>query len=183
MRPAEALRYRWTPQEFLRAWESDVFDRRVELVDGEVWPVPIGSWHGDTTGRVVRALPNDRFVVTTASLPTASSIPDPDCWVRPSGASPAAAVSRRLSAWHPEDVLLVVEVSDETVEADLTVKAELYGAAGYATYWVVTREGVHEHTGPTALGYERVRLLGPADHVPVGYSATSLPVGAALLGA
>lgn len=30
------------------AWEAGAFDHRVELVEGEVWPVVIGDWHGET---------------------------------------------------------------------------------------------------------------------------------------
>ena len=42
--------YRWSVSEFLRAWEAGAFDHRVELVEGEVWPVVNGDWHGKTTG-------------------------------------------------------------------------------------------------------------------------------------
>lgn len=174
---SEALRYRWTTREFLRAWEAGVFEGRVELVDGEVWPVPIGLWHGDTTARLLRALPNDRFVVSTSSLPTSGSVPDPDCWVRAAAAAPADALTPRLSTWRPEDVLLVVEVADETVEADLGVKARLYAAAGYPVYWVVTRDGVVEHTQPALLGYGTVRTFGRDDDLPVRHAGTSLRVG------
>lgn len=173
----EALRYRWTAREFLRAWEAGAFEERVELVDGEVWPVPIGVWHGDTTARILRALPNDRFVVSTSSLPTGGSVPDPDCWVREAGADPVGSPSPRSAAWRPADVLLVVEVADETLDADLGVKARLYGASGYPVYWVVTRDGIVEHTEPTLLGYGTVRTYGREDDVPVRHAGSSLGVG------
>ena len=35
--------------------------------------------------------------------------------------------------WGPVDVLLVVEVSDETAIQDLNVKTRVYGATGYRT--------------------------------------------------
>jgi Uma2 family endonuclease len=37
----------------------------------------------------------------------------------------------------PEDVALVVEVSDTTLQRDRTTKQRLYAAAGIATYWIV----------------------------------------------
>lgn len=175
---AEALRYRWSPAEFLRAWDAGVFDHRVELVEGEVWPVPIGDWHGATTARVLRALPNDRFVVTTATLPTGASLPDPDCWVRPATAAPVAAISGRLSSWRAQDVLLVVEVADETEAADLGVKARLYARAGYACYWVVTRAGIAEHTDPAPDGYRAVRLHRPEERIALRHAGTDLRVAA-----
>ncbi|CAN5828655.1 hypothetical protein BH23ACT1_BH23ACT1_13540 [soil metagenome] len=57
MTATEPSRYRWSRDAFVRAWEAGAFDRRVELVEGEVWEVPIGLWHARMTGRVVRALP------------------------------------------------------------------------------------------------------------------------------
>jgi hypothetical protein len=171
-----ALAYHWSRDEFVRASEAGVFDRRVELVDGEVWPVVIGSWHGDATIRIAKALPNGRATVTTASLPTGESLPDPDCWVRPSDAAPAGSVGARLLAWDAADVLLVVEVADETVTQDLGVKARLYGRAGYAVYWVVTPEVIYEHTDPGPQGY-RVRIEHRrGDRIPVGYAGTDLSV-------
>jgi hypothetical protein len=74
--------YRWSLGEFIRAWKADVFDRRVGLVDGEIWPVVIGGWHGDTTIRLARRLPESGVTITSATQPAGDSLPDPDCWVR-----------------------------------------------------------------------------------------------------
>lgn len=168
--------YRFSLEEFVRAWEAGAFDNRVELIDGEVWAVAIGDWHGATQMRVARALPNDRFEVTGASLASGSSLPDPDCWVKRRGAAPVAEISARLARWDPADVVLVVEVGDETLDLDLTVKAGVYGRAGYETYWVVSREGVYEHTGPTPSGYANRRLHRPGERIPVTYAGTDLAV-------
>lgn len=173
---APSLRYRWTPQEFLRADAAGVFDGRVELVEGEVWPLVVGDWHGPTTMRCAHLLSADGFVVTQQTLPTGDSLPDPDLWVRAAEAVPVGALSPRVSRWAPSDVLLVVEVSDETVDADLGTKARLYGAAGYPAYWVVTRDAVHEHTAPDARGYRTVTRYGPGDRVPVRHRGTTLAV-------
>lgn len=167
---AAAPRYRFSAAEFLQASDAGIFGERVELVDGEVWRVVLGRWHGDVTLAVARALPGAGHRVSASSLPSGDDVPDPDVWVRREDAEPVAQLSERVVVWAAADVALVVEVSDETVRADLTVKARLYGAAGYAVYWVVTREGVHEHTGPYAEGYRRVRLLGPSERVPVPYA-------------
>jgi hypothetical protein len=126
--------------------------------------------------RLIRALPQDGAVITTSTLPSGGSLPDPDCWVRRAGAEPAGQLSGRLSRWDPADVLLVVEVSDETVLADLTVKTRLYGAAGYPAYWVVTEQVVYEHTGPTAEGYRLRQEYRPGDRLPVGSTGASLSV-------
>lgn len=162
-----ATAYRWRLEEFIRAWEADVFVARAELVDGEVWPVSIGTWHGDTAARVLRALPNGDHQVTTSSLPTGSSLPDPDCWVRPASAQPRRRLSDRVCEWSPADVVLVVEVADETLEQDLGAKSVLYARAGYRCYWVVTHEGVYEHTDPTEVGYQVRHLRRPGESLNV----------------
>jgi len=170
------LAYRWSQSEFVRAWEAGAFDHRVELVDGEIWPVVIGSWHGDTVGQLLALLPRSGVRVTTATLPTGESLPDPDCWVRRADADPIGTVGSRLSTWDAADVLLVVEVADETMIQDLNVKAKLYGQAGYPVYWVVTQETVYEHTGPTSTGYRTRVEYHRGERVPVGYAGMDLAV-------
>jgi putative restriction endonuclease len=171
-----ALTYRWSRSEFLRAWEAGAFDHRVELIDGEVWPVVIGSWHGDTVGQLTAALPRSGVRVTTATLPTGESLPDPDCWVRRADAEPVGLVGSRLSVWASSDVLLVVEVSDETMLYDLEIKAKLYGQAGYSVYWVVTQHAIYEHTTPTPQGYRTRIEYRPGERIPVRYAGTDLAV-------
>jgi hypothetical protein len=136
--------HRWTLEEYLLAWEAGAIGKRVELLDGEVWDVGIGPWHGDVTMRVARALPNDRG----------------------------------MQRWAAEDVLLVVEVSDETLQYDLGRKAEMYAEAGFRVYWVVTQEGVHVHSEPTPTGYISRVLHRPGQQVPVPYAdGVTLDVG------
>lgn len=166
---ATSVAYRWDEETFLRAHQAGVFDTRVELVEGEVWPVALGDWHGRVTMRVGAAL-MPYGEPTGSTLPSSGSLPDPDVWLPRPGAAPVRAVTPRLSAWAADDVLLVVEVSDETPQEDLTIKARLYGRSGYARYWVVTRDGVHEHTGPTEDGYDRIRLIQPGGAVPLPFA-------------
>jgi Uma2 family endonuclease len=170
------LAYRWSQSEFVRAWEAGAFDHLVELVEGEIWPVVVGSWHGDTVGQILALLPRSGVRVTTATLPTGGSLPDPDCWVRRADAEPVGTVGSRLSIWSASDVLLVIEVADETTIQDLNVKAKLYGQAGYPVYWVVTQDAIYEHTGPISTGYRtRVEYLH-GEHISVPYAGTDLAV-------
>jgi Putative restriction endonuclease len=172
------LAYRWSATEFLRAWEAGVFDHRVELVDGEVWPVVIGSWHGDTQAQVAALLrqPGARVSTSTLAVPSDDSVPDPDCFVRRAEAKPVGTRGTRLEVWDPADVFLVVEISDDSVIADLNIKSRLYGGAGYAVYWVVTRDAVYEHISPTPQGYRTRNEYRRGDRIPVAYAATDLPV-------
>lgn len=172
------LAYRWSSSEFVRAWEAGAFDHRVELVEGEVWPVVIGSWHGETQARVISLLPRERAVVTSATLPSGDSLPDPDAWVRRSDAEPVRTVGTKVNVWDPADVLLVVEVSDDSIVADLNIKAALYGQAGYQAYWVVTPDAIFEHTSPSPQGYRTRREYRSGERIPVAYAGTDLAVDA-----
>lgn len=173
---AAPVQYRFTLDDFVLAWEAGAFSTRVELIEGEVWPVSIGPWHGDTTMRVARALPNQRFEVSQQSLASGGSLPDPDCWVRPRTATPGGRLSRRMVTWDAADVLLVVEVGDESENVDLGVKANVYSRAGYTCYWVVTPEAIYEHTGPTEFGYHQRTTYRRGQRVPVRYAGTDLAV-------
>jgi putative restriction endonuclease len=170
------LAYHWSQSEFVRASDAGAFDHRVELVEGEIWPVVIGSWRGETVGQLIAVLPRAGVKVSTATLPTGESLPDPDCWVRRAGATPIGTVGTRLSVWQAADVLLVVEVSDETTIHDLNVKANVYGQAGYPVYWVVTQEAIYEHTGPITGGYRTRVEYRPGERIPVPYAGTDLAV-------
>jgi Uma2 family endonuclease len=173
---AAAPTYHWSRDEFLRAWEAGVFDHRVELIDGEIWPVVIGSWHGAVVGELMTLLRKSGVRVTAATLPTGESLPDPDCWVHRAEAEPIGKVGSKLSILAPADVLLVVEVADETVIQDLNTKARLYGQAGYPVYWVVTREALYEHTEPMASGYRTRVEYRRGDRIPLRYAGKDLAV-------
>lgn len=168
--------YRWSVSEFLRAWDAGAFDQRVELVDGEVWPVVIGTWHGETAFRLAGLLLRAGVRVTPATLPAGDSLPDPDCWVRRAEAVPVGTLGSRLDVWRPDDVLLMVEVSDDTVLADLTTKARIYGSAGFPVYWVLTPDVIYEHTEPTDAGYRHRIEYRRGDRLPVRYAGTDIAV-------
>lgn len=85
-------------------------------------------------------------------------------------AAPVEQLSPGMQRWAAEDVLLVVQVSDETLQYDLGRKAEMYAEAGFRVYWVVTQDGVHVHSEPTPTGYVSRVLHRPGQHVPVPYA-------------
>lgn len=176
------LTYRWSASEFLRAWEAGAFDHRVELVEGEVWPVVIGSWHGRIQMRLAAVLPQEGVHLTSATLPSGESLPDPDCWIQRAGAKPIATLGSRLEVWDPADVLLVVEVSDDSVLTDLNTKARLYGRSGYPAYWVVTHDAIYEHTSPSPEGYRTRNEYRRGERIPVAYAGANVAVSD-LLGA
>jgi hypothetical protein len=169
--------YRWSVSEFVRAWEAGAFEHRVELIEGELWPVLIAGWHGRAVGNVTYLLRRyGKALVSTATLPSGDSLPDPDCWVQRPDARPREVLGSRMEVWAPDDVLLVVEVSDATKLADLMTKARIYGSAGYAVYWVVTEDAIYEHTEPTAGGYRHRTEYRSGEKLPLAYAGVELSV-------
>jgi Uma2 family endonuclease len=60
----------------------------------------------------------------------------------------------------PDDILLLVEVSDRTLRKDLGRKARIYATAGVQEYWVVdlNNQVVYLHRLPGVVTYEsRIR--------------------------
>jgi Uma2 family endonuclease len=133
-----------TLDEYDRMVEAAVFnrDRRIELIHGELREMsPIGDAHQDA----VDALVNDWVMVQSTAelrarmtvrvqspirLPRQQSSPYPDMsWItkRPSADTQGRA----------DEVLLVIEVADSSLEYDRGEKAELYAEAEVPDYWIV----------------------------------------------
>ena len=70
---------------------------------------------------------------------------------------------------HPTatEVHLAVEISDSTLDYDLSIKARLYSAAGVVEYWVVDLQHrrLHVHQEPTASGYARILTLAESQSI------------------
>jgi len=152
--------HRFTVEDYHRMEESGILgvDDRVELVDGEIVDAaPTGGEHGAVAGgiaAVLAAAVGDRATVRER-LPLAlgdSSEPEADlCVVRPgdyAGRHP-----------RPEDVLLLVEVSDISVGFDNDVKGPLYAKAGVIEMWIVDRSAgvVVVARDPQPCGYMDTR--------------------------
>jgi Uma2 family endonuclease len=140
---------------------AGVFDpaeaHRVELIGGELQMMsPIGDRHADAVDWLVRwsTLAIDRQpllvrVQNPLAIPGSESAPQPDiAWV----------TLRRYADRRPlpEEVSLLVEVADTSLEFDTSVKASLYAAAGIADYWVVdlVSRAVIVFREPRSGGYE-----------------------------
>jgi Uma2 family endonuclease len=133
-------RHLFTIEEYELMLEAGVFqeDDHIELIGGEIVDMPpIGPGHGFGVSNLVMLLAPR--VGTSAILWVQSPVrispnarPEPDVALlmpRPdlSPTSPPIAA----------DVLLVIEVSDSSVDYDRKVKKGLYAEAGIAEYWIV----------------------------------------------
>ncbi len=133
--PEEPTPRRWTREEYYRMGDLGFFHRqRVELIEGEIFVLSPQSWpHASTVDRVAgvlrRMLGTDFWVLTKFPLNLGTSDPEPDVSV---------VLGRREDYNdHPTTAVLIVEVSESSLDYDRTRKASLYARAGIADYWIV----------------------------------------------
>lgn len=129
---------RWTRDEYDKMIAAGVFepDERVELVEGEILQMtPQGSLHATAIQLVHDALRlafGQGFIVRIQG-PLAISLrsePEPDIAV-------VRGVPRDYRNNHPATALLIVEVSETSLEYDRNQKRTLYARAGVGEYWIL----------------------------------------------
>lgn len=148
-------------------------DDPVELLEGWlVTKMPKNPHHRVATRLIRQALegiiPTGWYVDTQEPLTTADSEPEPDVMV-------VRGETRQYLDRHPgpQDVALVVEVADSTLQRDRFLKKRLYAAAGIQLYWIVNLpdsqiEVYNEPSGPgEPPDYHQQQNYGLSDSVPV----------------
>lgn len=159
-----------TIEEFRRMHEAGILleDERVELIRGEIYGMsPIGSWHAACLTRLLRWFASlYPRVILSPQNPLALSQQESEFY-------PDLIVLRYREDDYeskvpgPEDVLLVIEVSDTTLARDRDVKVPLYAASGIPEAWIANQTGdsVLVYRKPTAAGYQEVKEYRRGDTV------------------
>lgn len=160
----------FTVEEYHRMAEAGILheDDRVELIEGKIIQMAaIGSRHAACVKRLIKLLVRevgDSGVVGAQDpiiLPD-SSEPEPDVTVlRPRDDFYAAG--------HPvpEDVLLLIEVSDTSLEYDREVKLPLYACSGIPEVWIVDLHSSEISTYTQIEGgvYREISRARPGDSI------------------
>jgi Uma2 family endonuclease len=180
----EIARRRFTVHEYHRMAEAGILheDDRVELIEGDILEMnPIGSRHftcvNGLTRLLVRGVGDEAIVSVQNPVRLGERLePQPDL-----------AVIRnrdyRESLPEPEDVLLLIEVSDSTFSYDRNVKLPLYARAEIPEVWIVDlpSEAVERHTEPTGDGYRLARQARRGEMLEsIALPALVVPVDAVL---
>jgi Uma2 family endonuclease len=158
-----ATRHRFTLDDWHQMIETGVLrkDQRLELLDGEIYEMaPIYPPHQSVVDRLnfllITRLGERAIVRTQGAVPARPrSEPQPD----------VAILQRREDFYrtaHPEadEVFLIIEVSDTTLERD-HAKLRLYASAGMREVWIVDlgTERIEVHRTPGETGYAQVRFV------------------------
>jgi Uma2 family endonuclease len=162
--PATAIEHpqphRYTTADYHRMSEAGILapDVRVELIQGEVIDMtPIGSGHAG----LVKHL-NKLFIQTVGDA-VVVGVQDPVVVDDFSEPEPDLALLRFREDFYtkshprPEDVLLIVEVADTTLQYDREIKLPLYAHAGIPEVWLVdvVAKSVTVCSHPEEGGYTR----------------------------
>jgi Uma2 family endonuclease len=141
-------------------------DDRVELLHGEIIDMgPIGPKHSAFVRRLDQQL-QQRYqgkLQVSVQCPieaTPFSEPEPDlCLLAP------REDFYELSHPKPEDVFLVIEVADSSLEKDRQIKLPAYAQAGIPVLWIVNliERQVEVYTQPTGDRYKLRELALPGD--------------------
>lgn len=156
-------------------------EENVELLDGRIYRTsPIGSAHAACVDRLtrlfVRGVGEDIIVrIQSPIVLPPTSEPEPDVTLlkpRPNG----------YTERHPrqEEVFLVVEVADTSLDFDRETKGPLYARAGVPEYWIIALNDkqVHVLRGPEGeqFGTHETSELGDKLAVAALPALNPLPV-------
>jgi Uma2 family endonuclease len=139
----------------------------VELIRGEiVTKMPIGSYHAACVNRINEYLIRNLGVRATIGIQNpivlADSEPEPD-----------VTVLKRRSDYYAddkpaaEDVLLVIEVADSSLDFDRDEKLAIYAEAGIGEYWIVNLldSVIEVYRDPAGSEYRSRRVVAPSEIV------------------
>lgn len=177
-------RFRWTIEEFNRLSELGAFgDRKVELLDGEitekmsqnephVWGIFLMQ------KKLLQIFGETHMMRVQAPLQLEDSKPEPDLAV--------VEMPSRETLPAPTTALLVVEISDATLQTDRDVKTHIYARAGIEEYWIVNlqarqievrRDPRADPTQPLGYTYGSLQTLGEGDDIaPLSRPDAAFPV-------
>jgi Uma2 family endonuclease len=163
-------RYRFSVEEYERMGEAGVFspDARVELVGGEIVEMPpIGERHAaavDVAGELSREQLGRSVIVRVQNPIQLDDYSEPQ---------PDISILKRRDDFYrhghprPEDVLLVIEVSESTLEYDRRVKVPLYARAGVTEVWIVNLvdERIEMFADPSGGAYQTTAAFSRGEEV------------------
>lgn len=174
-----------TVEEYHRMGEVGILPKKgQELIQGDIIEMsPIGSKHAATVEKLndlIRKSLRDKAMVRIQNpiIIGNHSEPEPDI----------AVVKYREDYYAekhpiPEDIFLLVEVADSSVDFDRNTKASLYAAAEIPQYWIIDLESnqIESYAQPSGDAYLDKKTFKKGEVVEFSYFELSLWVGDILL--
>ncbi|MGB3291506.1 MAG: Uma2 family endonuclease [Phormidesmis sp.] len=167
---------RFTADDYHRMSELEILSatERTELINGQIMTMAAKSAAHASAGSIINHFLTG-LLGEKAFIQSHNPVQLNDC----SEPEPDIAVVRLdplfYSTRHPvpEDVLLLIEVADSSLQYDLEVKAPMYAAAGIADYWIldVIERELHVFRQPVGDYYQSHAVLAAALSVaPIAFA-------------
>ncbi|OKH34066.1 hypothetical protein NIES2119_21430 [[Phormidium ambiguum] IAM M-71] len=158
----QLLRRKFTVKQYHQMIEAGILteDDRVELIKGEIVEMtPINRRHSAHVNRL-----NELFILRLAQLVTVG-VQNPVELNDNSEPQPDISLLRRKADFYksghpqPQDILLLVEVADTTVESDREIKIPLYAENGIIEVWLIdiNEQYIEVYRQPSANGYQNIQ--------------------------
>ena len=160
--------HKFTVQQYHLMHEAGVFNDgdRIELINGEIKTMsPIGRKHAVCVTRlqelfICRLLGKVQVWSQNPILLDNGSEPQPDL----------AILKRRQDFYAdrlptPNDILLIIEVADSSIDYDRNEKAPLYASAGIPEMWLfdVNQKIIEAYSQPSRSGYKQIHRYDEGD--------------------
>ena len=172
----QVLRRHFSVGEYYRMAEAGLFteDDRVELIEGEIIEMnPIGSRHAACVGRLTElpgSMTRDVAIVRVQNPVQVNDYSEP---------LPDVTLLKRRDDFYAQanpgaaDVLLIIEVSDTTLEYDRQVKLPLYARARIPEVWIVNipEDTIEVYARPSRGKYQDALTVERGQRLPL----TSVP--------
>lgn len=168
----QLLKRLFTVEEFHRMTDVGILTEsdRVELIEGEILQMAaIGTRHASCVRRLIRLFSeqlSDRVLIDAQNPVELGPFSEPQ---------PDIALLQWRDDFYesrhpqPEDILLIVEVADTTLESDRQLKIPLYARTGILEVWLVNlnQNSIEVYRQPTAQGYQQIQIYQPTQSVTI----------------
>lgn len=159
-----------TVEEYQKMVEIGIIkpEDKVELINGEIIEMsPVNSKHSSTVKKITALL------YGLVSRRMNISVQDPIIAGQYSEPEPDIALLKPAEDFYesghptPEDVILVIEVSDTTLIKDQTLKLEVYATAKIPHYWIINlkENRVEVYSNPKSGNYSLRRLVDKEEKI------------------
>lgn len=163
-------KYRFTVEDYHLMGEAGVIppDCRVELINGEIIEMsPIKSLHSGTVNllnRLLTSILGDNAIVSVQNPVQLNDYSEPE---------PDLSVLKFRSDHYirshpgPQEVLLLIEVANTSLDTDQQIKLPLYAEAEIPEVWIVNLSDrqIEVYSKPTKEGYSQINIFRNGDTI------------------
>ena len=159
--------HRFTTDDYHRMAETGLFEsKRVELLEGQIVDMsPINAKHAGIVAFFIHWLSrliSEDYIVNAQNPIALSETSEPE---------PDISLLKYRSDFYkqshpkPEEIALLIEVADSSLERDQKFKLPLYAAAGIPEVWIVNlpEQQLEQYTEPAKKGYSHIRIYRAGD--------------------